>query len=201
MSAAPPREHWLDLLAARQTRRKVLKTALAGAALTLPFVRSAPGRAANPNGKTPNACQKGCDYTSHVFYDRDFAACDAKLPASYKTACGGGGYDKLPWYLLPVLGAPWRARYEICTSWTNKLAPCYDQALLQQQAMQYRCTQADCPGFDPEGPRGPCEIAKEQGNKCCPSQSSANGYIPCAVCCSPTGDGCGSGVTECGGGP
>ena len=56
-------EHWFDRLAAPQTRREILKAAVAGAALTLPFARTRPARAATPN------CFGGCDWTNHERYE------------------------------------------------------------------------------------------------------------------------------------
>jgi hypothetical protein len=197
MSATTSYEHWFDRLAAPQTRRQLLRAALAGAAITLPFARPAPGHAASPSVNTagtcipplftdPHACRKGCLYTAHRQYLRRHDAC-----ATANVAAGVGGVLvgllTNPVVFFPYAGAILAASH------------CSDQALLELKAMQLDCLQPDCPGFDPCGPGGPCEYCNVVGVHCCPDQSVAIGYSCCAQCCKPTGSGCGSGVTECGG--
>jgi hypothetical protein len=186
--SGPALEHWFDRLAAPQTRRQVLKAALAGAVLTLPFARSAPARAANPNSNgNPYACGQGCDYASHVQYQRAEGACNTGL------SVGIIATDALMvlGFMNPLIGAAAEGAALI-----NRVA-CHNQNLLVEKAMQYNCLLPDCPGFDPSGPGGPCP---PNAKFCCPCLGCLGGYTPCAVCCSPTGDGCGSGLTECGGG-
>jgi hypothetical protein len=183
MSSNTGHEHWLDLLAVPRTRRHVLKAALAGAALTLPFARPMTARAADD----PHACQKGCAYTSHRQFEQGLNTCEKNAQLS---ALVLGGYGA-------ALGFGITSPAILIAS-TRWLA-CQDLALLQQKATMFDCLQPNCPGFDPKGPIGPCAGAPANVH-CCPDQSVANGYSLCAQCCSKTGSGCGSGVTECGGG-
>ncbi len=177
------REHWLDLLAAPRTRRQVLKAALAGTALTLPFARTG----ASLGADDPHACQKGCFYTSHKQYGSGVNACSRDAGLSYMTI----GLT-LPFAL--AIGAP---TFMMASA---KFNACLDLALLKEKAMQRDCLSPNCPGFDPKGPDGPCE-GLPPNVFCCPTQSTFHGYSPCVQCCSKTGSGCGSGVTECGSDP
>lgn len=177
MGAPVSREHWLDRLAASQTRRQVLKAALAGAALTLPFASGARG-AATAN---PNACRKGCNYTAH----KKFLQQSDRCTASYLPSVGVSFF---------VLGF---AHISTAAGVAGAIE-CFDRALVTQKARFYDCLQPDCSGFDPKAKDGPCEGVV---GLCCPCESCTQGYVPCAQCCNPNGDGCGSGVTQCGGGP
>ena len=192
-------EHWLDLLAARQTRRDVLRAALAGTALTLPLARPTAIHAANRRrgiasspcklgpSNDPKACQKGCFATSNLRAGRAFARC----------ANQGGLTILSGTLLLGPMGV-----FPTLATWGVGLigeTACQEAALLHQKATQFDCLKPNCPGFDPCGSDGPCE-GLPPDVFCCPDQTSWNGYIPCAQCCSPTGSGCGSGTSECGGG-
>lgn len=184
MSVEP--EHWFDRLAAPHTRRQGLKAALATAALTLPFLRSGPARAANPNARGPHDCQIGCFYASHKQYARQNDTC--------QSAAAIGGYQGLVTVLFGLIPFGFAQQGAAAITAVN----CHDQALLRQKAMQYDCLQADCPGFDPDGPDGPCEPcallrATGQNCVCCPDpvNSPLVGYLYCARCNPETGHGCG----------
>jgi hypothetical protein len=170
-------EHWFDRLAVRQTRRQVLRAALAGAALTLPFARTAPAQA-DPD------CSVGCSYSAGLAYDRE------------SNACNKGGVGIVTTFVVAALiylGKP------LTAAELNARSPytaCMDRALMGLKAKEFDCSSPGCPGFDPKGPDGPCAHLPP-GAHCCPDISVANGYSMCAQCCSPTGKGCGSGQTDC----
>ena len=194
-------EHCFDRLAAPRTRRDVLGTALAGVALTLPFARSArawgaarPARSTGcPVGKTndPNACQKGCYYMSHTTYDNAARACGRFSNSIFY----GGLASMLVGVLNPV--------YFAVNTGTAVLSEsaCRNRAILEQKARAFDCLQPGCPGFDPCGPDGPCESCVAAKGLCCPDSRVIYGYSCCTICCSPKGDGCRSGSTECGKNP
>ena len=196
----PGREHWLDRLAAPRTRREVLQAALAGAVLTLPFARPAAVHAASQHrtarksgcklgpSSDPKACQKGCFATSNLKADRGLDRCAGQIVLTNLSAISVLG----PMGILPYLGT-------LGASAIGDVA-CSEAVLLRQKAMQYDCLQPNCPGFDPCGPGGPC-AGLPPNVFCCPDPSTWNGYVPCSECCSPKGNGCGSGTTECGGNP
>lgn len=180
MSGSEPQEHWLDRLAAPHTRRQTFKAALAGVALTLPGVRSTPARAANPNATDPHACRKGCLYTAHAQFARRNNTC-LQIAQARQT---GALVSAL--FINPFFGAAGNGAAII------QFDRCLQDALLRQKAMNFDCLQPDCPGFDPAGPRGPCEVCLGvAGAVCCPQQSSSIGYV-CCPCCHPSGDGCSS---------
>lgn len=178
MTDIHPREHWLDRLAAPHTRRQSLKAAVAGVALTLTGVRSAPARAAGAGD--PHACRKGCLYTAHKqFAQRDEACWRASRHAVDRSVVTG-------LFISPLFQAA-----EVGTS-LIEVVHCHNQALLRQKAMAFDCLQPNCPGFDPAGPQGPCEpCLAVAGAVCCPQQSSSIGYV-CCSCCAQNGEGCGS---------
>jgi hypothetical protein len=183
VSGATP-DHWLDRLAAAHTRRQILKAALAGAMLTLPFARPARGAIA----ADPQACQKGCLYTASNRYTNRLEGCAATSDRGFLSA------SFLVFFVDPLGGL-----VQSVTSTLGQVA-CEETALLVGKSASWDCLQPNCPGFDPRGPDGPC-AGLNKNLLCCTSSSSATGYTACAVCCHPTGDGCGSGVTECGAGP
>jgi len=172
-------EHWLDRLAAPQTRREGFKSALAGAALALPFTTGT-ARADNPGGSTPNACRNGCYFKNQRTTNRELQRCHADAHTAVSFATGLGGFVTL----LLTAKARSTERY------------CVDRALLVEKATAYDCLQPDCPGFDPYGELGPCEpCAAVPGCLCCPSQVSSTGYDSCTsppYCCgtAPGGFGC-----------
>jgi hypothetical protein len=195
------REHWLDRLAAPQTRAQVLRAALAGAALTLPFARPTATRAAGRKrnqdpcnakpGKDAHACQNGCFYAAHQqFYSR-VDGCSNLSATQF-------GVSAVTTLLLlnPALLAVKIAAQNLAFD------KCREQALVKQKAMAFDCLFPNCPGFDPCGPGGPCvDCSHVENASCCPDTTSVFGYSCCAQCCAPNGVGCGSGVTDCGGSP
>jgi hypothetical protein len=206
------REHWLDRLAAPQTRAQVLRAALAGAALTLPFARPAAGRGASRQrsqgpcnakpGKDPKACQTGCLRTSNLRSGRQLDACEAAF-----NKCWTGVDLAVSTGLLLAGGWAWASLYSsevdpgktLCLVGFGK---CIDAALFLEKSRMYDCLQDNCPGFDPCGPDGPCvDCSRVPNASCCPDTTSVLGYSCCAQCCAPNGVGCGSGVTDCGGSP
>jgi hypothetical protein len=169
-------EHFPNPLAARRTRRQLLRAALAGAALTVPLVRgAAPARAAGPHD-----CQKGCLWTA-----------DRRFRDRFDYCYGQGVLANTFFVFLPVLSA---ARLQLALL-------CMDRAVLQHKASSFDCSQPNCPGFDPTAAGGPCEDCKKSGGICCPDPTQQQGYACCTQpggCCK--GDGCHSGETDCGGG-
>lgn len=179
--------HWLDRLALRATRGGFLKGALTAAALTLPFAGGASARGAVSRSagcaaptRNPNACRTGCFYASHKQYEARWDTCEkqfySQLPA-YLT-----GFFTFGWLGAAAVGAPAIANFHNCA----------DLALVRAKAMQYDCLQPNCPGFDPCGPGGPCEVCIG-GAKCCPApDDNLLGYVCCACCNPETGEGCGA---------
>lgn len=176
--------HWLDRLAVSQTRRQLVRSALAGAALTLPFARSA----AASGVADPHACRKGCFYTAQQQYLRASGICDQS--SGVPILLGNVLYPAFVAPTTALLSLPLLQQYL-----------CKEAVALAQKARQYDCLQPDCPGFDPKGPDGPCELCVSSGGTCCPDQKQHTGYACCtaapAGCCKD--DGCHSGTTDCGG--
>jgi hypothetical protein len=185
MSAAPGREHWLDRLAVRQSRRQLLRSALAGAVLTVPFASSASAAGV----ADPHACRKGCFYTSFQKAGVAFQRCGDIAGQQFSAY----GFTVALAFIPSVAGL---------TLGAGGTLLCRQVAEMQQKAMQYACLQPDCPGFDPKAPGGPCEICQSSGGICCPDQNVVSGYSCCTAapggCCKD--DGCHSGTTDCGGG-
>jgi hypothetical protein len=175
----------------------VLKAALAGALLTLPFAPSAAARAAE------EPCTLGCLYAAGRRQDADLAACAKK-----QRQCLMGLYSRL--YRLPILqGEALNLADSACLKlYGAETAACYERAITEKKARYWDCISGDgCGGFDPQGPFGPCEEWAKQGFLCCPDPKSPVGYCPAGTsaagtgsCCDPAGNGCLSGVTNCGGG-
>ncbi len=161
---APAESHWFDRLALGQTRRGMLKSAVAGAA-GLTLLRTAPARAADPS-----ACKKGCEWTSHQIANDAIPGCLARGQLSALFLFGYG----------PALGlgfvAPGVATYKGISAELR----CQDRALLKQRDMQANCLEPYCPGFNPYGKSGPCEGVQ---GYCCACASSDDGYIPCVYPC------------------
>jgi hypothetical protein len=172
-------EHWLDRLAIRYTRRQALKAgALGGAALTLPLIRVPTARATGTD-----ACYKGCNWTAHHNSSNSYSACVA--------GATGSAVVRTAYVLISIplfVGSFGQQVRE-----TNR---CADMSIMQLKAGQYDCLQPTCNGFDPKTHGGPCSSCG--GAYCCPNSSVDEGYSCCSECCSKTGQGCGSGVTECG---
>jgi hypothetical protein len=179
-------EHRFDRLARRlarrQTRGQVLKSA-AVAALALPFARAGSAGAARPGRSTdscrlsliggPTACRKGCNYTSHIQYESHMRGCNVLAGSTLVSALAG------------VFAGP-AVLLQGPTHVLNQIR-CQNAALENQQAMQSRCLQPDCPGFDPCASGGPCDSCtaycspcanRPDGYNCC-SQPPKDGKSPC----------------------
>lgn len=177
-------ERWLDEFAARATRSGFLRSAVAAAgALAFPLAKPH----ATPASNDPTACRKGCFWMAHKNTGRSLQGCaDAlsTLDAVISTSVN-------PFYGLATEGVQ-LIRY----------SSCHERALLTEKAAQWDCMQSDCAGFDPAQSGGPCEGCAGAGGHCCPDQQVLSGYSCCTSqggCCDPSGDGCASGVTACGG--
>jgi hypothetical protein len=180
---------WLDELAVRATRGGFLRSlALAAGGLAFPLARPRHAAAA---ANDPTACRKGCFFAAHKNALRADDACTANLA---QLGLGVGGFVGLwsnPFYGLAAEGTA-MIRYASCT----------ERVRLTQKAAQWDCMQPDCPGFDPAAAGGPCDGCQAAGGLCCPDQKVVTGYSCCTGtggCCDPSGDGCASGVTACGG--
>lgn len=156
------RRRLLDRLGAPHTRRQALKSALAGAALTVPLGR----HVAAAQGGGSNECQKGCNWTA----DRHFR--------NTQNICIQGHVDAryVIWY-APVVGILKAVRS----------ARCVDASVVQHKADQFDCAQPGCSGFDPKAPGGPCDTCADN---CCPCQASPNGYICCIFPCNDPDHNC-----------
>jgi hypothetical protein len=169
--------HWFDRLAERQSRRQVLKAAVAGVALTLPFVRAQTAAAAKPS------CSTGCIWTNHARFDAQIRACNTASNYGLSSAV----------FLTFWLAAPAQAVAGVLVEGVKQVA-CQDQALLQQKAGAADCAAPGCPGFDPHGPHGPCvDCDNARGGKgfaCCPSSRNLTGYVCCVCCDTDSHDGC-----------
>lgn len=170
-------EHWLDLLAARQTRRRLLKTALAGAALTLPFASSAHSGGA----RTDADCSKPCNWTRGQNFSRRRSGCFANTKVTAYAS----------WWLLGPLGVPVLSTAQLSG------AGCLEVTALRDKAAAWDCKQPNCSGYDPKEPGGPCE---GYSGLCCPCSGCDAGFIECAagLCCNKAGTGCAYG-SDCGG--
>ncbi len=181
-------DRWLDELALRTTRTGFLRAAVAAVGgLALPLGRASLASAA-PND--PTACRKGCFWTAHRKTRRTLDACDAAGVNLNVTGLGVAAWVN-PLYGLAIQG----------TSFI-RWASCKERALLVQKAAQWDCMQPNCPGFDPAAAGGPCDGCTGAGGICCPDSAVVSGYSCCTGqggCCDPSGDGCASGTTACGG--
>jgi len=167
----------------RISRRQALKAALAGVSLTLP-VGIALGRSEPARAATRSACSRGCKFVADRVYQDALDNCTSSAIAQSVSAI-----------LLPG-----GAIKSIVGRWTPLVAhaACQDAATFSHKATSWNCKQPNCEKtFDPYQKYGPCEHCPP--GKCCPSTAQQYGYSCCAQCCSKSGDGCGSGVTECGG--
>jgi len=192
MSAAA-RETWFDRLTVPRTRRQVLRATLAGAALTLPFVRSATAL-----GDDQAPCRKACNF--HAVNRQLDLFEETCLPAYTKCSnavTGGGvasafvlGGQTLVWGPGGVIAA-WKASDladRLCLLGLNK---CADILLLRQRAAQYQCLQPNCGTFDPGAKDGPCDKCKRIGARCCYDPKSADGITCCdSTCCTGESVGC-----------
>jgi hypothetical protein len=161
------------------TRRQALKAALASVSLTLPIgiglgrgatARAAPG---------PNSCRKGCLYAADRKYRALTGSCGVNLIWSAET------------YLLTPFSAL-KAPADLLG-----LVSCFDRTILAHKAKSFECNEPNCPNFDPYKENPACEGCPS--GKCCTAPSQVAGYACCSVCCAPSGDGCESSSTVCGG--
>jgi hypothetical protein len=179
VSGTAPEDHWLDRLAVLQTRRQVLRTALAGAALTIPFARTRPARASGGSVKEgPQACTRGCEYVRQLRTADELGDC-------YK----GQNRNFVVSTALFMFVSPLNA---VLAAGTANIQGrfCVDQALLRQKAAHWDCLQPGCPGFDPRDKQyGPCASCDQVKGMCCPTPTVLSGYT-CCICCDTKGNGC-----------
>jgi hypothetical protein len=195
MSGPTASEHWLDRLAeTRPTRRRFVRTLLAGAAFTVPFARGLPARAGsgctdqNP-GADPYAWRWACLISSDNSYNSAQSSCHNILRA---------GDAHLALYFFP-LSAMSLLQAPSATGDYERARACADRATAAQLEREHNCGQRFQPGFNPCGPGGPCETCS---GICCPDPRTDTGANCCtnppAGCCKA--DGCHSGITDCMGG-
>jgi hypothetical protein len=179
VSGAAPEEHWLDRLAVLQTRRQVLRAALAGAALTIPFARTRPAGASGRSLKAPSPdCERGCRFSNQLRYGDALAGCWKGLERGVLTTSAVTLYLN-PLYGMAVGGVAF-----------GTAAYCTNQAILRQKAGAWDCEQPGCPGFDPHDKQyGPCASCDQVKGMCCVTQTVLSGYT-CCICCDPKGNGC-----------
>jgi len=161
--------HWFDRLAARHTRRDLLRAALVGGAtLALPAITPAAAQADDPH-----ACQIGCGWTAHQTYlsRSDTCATVGSAAAGYFTLQLGAAFG-----IFNPVGAFTGA----VKAGTAVDAKCTELALQLQKGDYYDCLQPDCPGFDPKEKGGPCETCTAS---CCPDGTVVSGYSCCALGC------------------
>lgn len=177
MSDVGRSEHWLDRLAARRTRRQVMKAGLLGAAATvLPIGPLRPTPAAAEDffvGVPP--CFTGCKAFTHNTFKAAKTTCQEK----YESQGYALGFDF-------ALGGLFRAaaseRYSL-----YKRQRCLDTAMLDQKAQLFDCSQANCGGFDPHQKGGPCETCSAY---CCTCPHTPEGYICCYYQCEDSEHNC-----------
>jgi hypothetical protein len=180
MSSAPPDEHWLDRLAVLQTRRQVLRAALAGAALTIiPFTGTRPARASRRGVRAATVdCAKGCEYANHLRTEDALNGCSK-----------GADHGILASTALVLFVNPFQAIANTALS-AAQFSLCQNQALLRQKAANWDCLKPGCPGFDPHDKQyGPCASCDRIKAMCCPESAIPSGY-QCCICCDPKGNGC-----------
>lgn len=179
--------YWLDELAVRATRGRFLRTTIAAVGgLVFPLVRAHPATSA---ANDPTACRKGCFYMAHRTADRTLQACRTSVRQ-----------QALPDLLATLWVSPFLGGAMLLAEPSHE--DCADRTLLVQKATLWDCMQPDCPGFDPAAAGGPCDGCQAAGGHCCPDQAVVSGYSCCTGtggCCDPSGNGCASGVTACGG--
>ena len=179
MSGAAPEEHWLDRLAELQTRRHLLRAALAGAALTIPFARTRPAGAAGHGMRALSQdCTTGCRFSNQLRFGDALAGCWKGLERNLLTSSAVTLYLN-PLYGMAVSGVAF-----------GSAAYCTNQAILRQKAGAWDCEQPGCPGFDPHDKQyGPCASCDQMKGMCCPESAIPSGY-QCCICCDPKGNGC-----------
>ena len=171
---ARPREHWLDRLAARYTRRQALKAAAVGAVVSaVPLMRVAPALADDSH-----ACRQGCLWTAHQTASSGYSHCNfgsalaGLLILGYVAPVGFAFFGPDALGTDAVLGTQ-----------------CTDKVAANQKADNSNCLQPGCPDFNPKGSSGPCEGTHDY---CCPCNTVIQGYQPCVFPCDdPTHDCCG----------
>jgi hypothetical protein len=173
-------DHWFDRLATRGTRRQALKAGLAGAAaLMLPALRPAPGLAED-FVIAVGPCFTGCKAFTHQTYNTAKTAC-------VNTYTGTGQSFVVGYYFATAGIFGGAAGYYAAT---REYHGCLDTAMMQQKLSQFDCSQADCSGFNPKQPGGPCATCN---NNCCTCANVPLGYICCFYDCNdPNHNCCGS---------
>jgi hypothetical protein len=163
----PAPEHWLDRLAAPHTRRQGMKAVLAGAALSLPFVRSLPAaKAANPSD-----CRQGCIWQSKQNYA--FNAGQCRTYTEQYLIASPLFFVTSP-LLIPIANMVYGGRERRC----------FDRARVEYKLDESNCFKPFCPGFDPNQPGGPCDGCVSPYS-CNPCPDVDIGYICCVY---PQGD-------------
>jgi hypothetical protein len=162
------------------TRRQALKAALAGVSLTLPLGL---GRVLPAYAAPAGDCYKGCQYVAFQKYNSAMDVCEAAEDISFTAVVfslftGAGGTVTAGLNLVNTMG-------------------CADHAILADKAAAYNCNLPKCGTFDPVKDHPNCKNCPPEN--CCTQPSSVQGYTCCAVCCAPSGDGCESSSTVCGG--
>jgi hypothetical protein len=170
-------EHWLDRLAARRTRRQLMKAGLVGAAATVlpvgPF-RPAPAAAENFVIGVP-PCFTGCKAFTHNTFKAAKTTCQEKYE-----------YQGVPLVFDVLLGGLFRGAISESRSRAARQR-CLDTAMLNQKAQQFDCSQANCSGFDPRQKGGPCETCSAN---CCTCPVTPEGYICCFFECEDSNHNC-----------
>jgi hypothetical protein len=165
-------EHWLDRLAAPQTRRQGLRLALGAAATTLPLFRSVPLARADDS-----SCVRACLLTQDKNFVERRAVCRDSTVQGFALACYA------PVLMAGPLGGAGAA--------IARGVACVDLATLHKKAADFDCLKPNCGGYDPRGHNGPCQTCAAQ---CCPDSTIPSGYSCCDIC-SQSGDGCCYSVT------
>lgn len=156
-----------DPMSAPRTRRSILKAALAGVVLTLPFAGGAVQKA---RAAGPADCRKGCQWTAGKDFASGRRGCVDTYAGSLLFGCAYVFY-------LPIA----------VTAGTLREFECLDRNFLVNKSKMYDCLLPDCPGFDPKKEGGPCDGCRDN---CCPCQASENGYICCIFKCDDTDHNC-----------
>jgi hypothetical protein len=173
---SPRSETWFDRLAAPQTRRENLKSALAGAAAAVGAGLPLAGKVAEAEAATPTDCRKGCVWDAGQRYARYGRANEAAYWIPLELALGPP--------------TPFSAFYAI---WLRQgLRRNADRNWRQYRQDLNTCFQPYCPGFDPKKPGGPCDGC-DPPLYCNPCELVDTGYICCIYepsdchgdCCHP----------------
>lgn len=174
MSGASPSEHWLDRLAeTRPTRRGFVRTVLAGAALTLPFARGFPARAAGCTKENPANNPWAWRWACLVSSDNQYASAQSNCNKFRTTGDAGIA----AYVLLSPLSAISLAQVPLVKANYERARECLDRAVSDQASREQQvCLQRFQPGYSPCSPGGPCDTCSYY---CCPCAQVSSG----AICC------------------